>query len=438
MTRRQLFTYAAPSLPLAMLGLPMYVYLPKVYAELPLIGLTVAGLTLFAARLFDLASDPVVGWLADRYRHLVHPLAWIGTGIPITVTGVWMLFHPTPETGAPALFGYVVLTYAGWTLIGVPHYAWGAELVASERERQRLSTWREGAVLLGALLALFVAASAQQEAALHWMAWLVGLGLPISWITLWHLPRNPRRLVSTRTPHGPFWSRIGDNMRRLIGLHFFNALAAGIPATLFLLYAETTLALTGTQTGLLLLTYFAAGILGLPLWLNAAGRIGAVRAWRHAVWLAAVAFLPAVLLGPGDLLWFGLICVATGATLGADVALPAAIQARLANIESRRHGMPQEGSAFGAFGLAGKLALALAVGISLPLLEILRDTGVADPLPWMYALFPALIKLGVGLALTRWQIPLSPESDVSASKEAHDEKNHPTVDHTLRLSRSGM
>lgn len=435
MTRRQLLAYAGPSLPLAMLGLPMYVYLPKVYAELPLIGLTMAGLTLFAARLFDLASDPFVGWLADRYRHHVHPLTWMGLGVPLTVGGVWMLLHPGPDTGAAALFGFVVLTYAGWTLIGVPHYAWGAELVSDESARQRLSTWREGAVLLGALFALLVAASAAQADALHGMAWLVSLGLPISWIALWHLPRASRRLTSTHTSGGFFWSRIGTCMRRLIGLHFFNALAAGIPATLFLLYAETTLRLESAQTGMLLLIYFASGILALPLWLRMARRSGAARTWRRAVWIAACAFLPAALLGPGQLHWFALICIVTGATLGADVALPAAIQARLANIESRRHGRPREGSSFGAFGLAGKLALALAVGISLPLVEILRDSGVNDPLPWMYALFPALTKFGVGLALGKWLGPLSTDCTSTTLQEVHDEEDKPGVDRAMRLSR---
>ena len=50
--------YALPAVALAFLGLPLYVYLPAHYAELPGIGLAAVGAVLLFARLLDLLTDP--------------------------------------------------------------------------------------------------------------------------------------------------------------------------------------------------------------------------------------------------------------------------------------------------------------------------------------------------------------------------------------------
>ena len=424
MQRLSLAAYAAPALPMAMLGLPLYAYVPKLYAELPMIGLGLAGLALFVSRLFDLASDPLMGWLVDRVRQRIHPLVWVVLGVPVTLAGVWYLFDPRPGAGVIDLLLAAGLTYLGWTLVSVPYYAWGAELARDDGGRRRVAAWREAAVLAGALLALVAAALPGAEGPLVRMAWLMSVLLPLCVALTFFVP-GPGTPVRYR-PHGrPVpWRGLTRPMRRLVGLHFLNALAAGIPATLFLMFAEQRLGLQVQQSGWLLLLYFASGILALPLWLGLASRLGDARAWGVAAALAAVAFLPAAWLGPGDLAGFALICLVTGATLGADIALPAALQARLANRESRAQGRPREGSAFGLFGMAGKLALAFAVGISLPLLQLFDDGGAANAvLPWFYASAPAVIKIAVAVAIFRSIGVLNGHSHMPAEEGIGHETN---------------
>ena len=64
-----LASYAAPAMPLAMVGLPMAVYLPAVYADSEGFGLGLAfvGLVLVLARVFDGVTDPIVGFLSDLW-----------------------------------------------------------------------------------------------------------------------------------------------------------------------------------------------------------------------------------------------------------------------------------------------------------------------------------------------------------------------------------
>lgn len=70
LTKWILGSYGAPATPLAMVGLPMAVFLPAVYADSEGFGLGLAfvGIVLVLARLFDGVTDPVVGLLSDRVR----------------------------------------------------------------------------------------------------------------------------------------------------------------------------------------------------------------------------------------------------------------------------------------------------------------------------------------------------------------------------------
>lgn len=87
--------------------------------------------------------------------------------------------------------------------------------------------------------------------------------------------------------------------------------------------------------------------------------------------------------------------------LGADLALPAAIAADLAERQGRA------GACFGVWNLVAKLSLALAAGLSLPLLGALGyvpggDGGLAAP-SFAYALLPLACKALAGWLLWRWR-----------------------------------
>lgn len=64
--KRQLIYYSLLGAPIAMLGIPLYLYLPLYYHESYGLSLAVIGLALLAARLFDVFTDPLMGWLSDQ------------------------------------------------------------------------------------------------------------------------------------------------------------------------------------------------------------------------------------------------------------------------------------------------------------------------------------------------------------------------------------
>ena len=57
--------YGLPALPLAALGLPLYIYLPTFYADQLGLGLTLVGSILLISRVTDVISDPLIGLLSD-------------------------------------------------------------------------------------------------------------------------------------------------------------------------------------------------------------------------------------------------------------------------------------------------------------------------------------------------------------------------------------
>lgn len=386
--------YATLAIPLAFLGLPLYVYIPSAYAELPLIGLSLAGLVLLLARIFDLVTDPLVGYLADRLRHRLHPLVLIFSGTPLLMWGIYHLFNPSPSVGPLYLASYVIVSYVGLTLVTIPYYAWGAEIGDYQQQHGQLAGWREAGVILGTLLALMVAAFAAEGYALRNMSWALLFLLPLGVLALTGIHRHSSNHKAVKWQFSQVWRGTDGASRRLLWIHFLNTLAAGMPATLFLLYVDHVLGLDARTSGILLLVYFLSAILALPVWIKLGKHYDQLALWRNAILFAAIGFVPAAFLGDGDLYWFVMVCVLTGATLGADVAIPAAVQARLACIRTDQQQCPGEASAFGLWGMASKLGLALAVGITLPLLDLFPEGETqTSALAWLYALLPISVKL---------------------------------------------
>jgi hypothetical protein len=94
---RHLLAYGALGLPLAMAALPVYVHVPRLYAEAAGMSLSLLGALLLAARLLDAGIDPLLGGWSDRTpsrRRL------IGIALPCLALGMLALLHP-PAVAAP-------------------------------------------------------------------------------------------------------------------------------------------------------------------------------------------------------------------------------------------------------------------------------------------------------------------------------------------------
>ncbi|MCG8508798.1 MAG: MFS transporter [Rhodospirillales bacterium] len=434
MTRRQLLLYALPAFALGMPTIPVYVFLPSFYAEEIGVGLAVIGGVLLAARIADVVTDSLVGLLSDKLTsRWGRRKPWMIGGAIAAAAGLLMLFMPPATAGAAYLLIGAVLLYLGWTAVSIPYSAWGAELSPDYSVRSRITGAREGLQILGvlvaasvpALAALVQASRADGLAAIAWLA--IALGIPAFWASLSRVAEP--KIKPSHTKPSFRLAELSSALRnqpflRLLCAWFANGIANGIPAALFPLYLGHVLKADEAAQGILVFAYFLCGVLAIPGWLALSRRLGKHRSWCAAMIMACAAFIWVPLIPEGGFLPFLIVCVITGAALGADLALPPAMQADVIDFDTLRTGQARAGLFFALWSMGTKLALAVAVGLAFPALQLLgfdaKGANTADALTALaviYALVPIVFKL-CAVAMV-WRHPI-------------DERRHRAIIRRLR------
>jgi Na+/melibiose symporter-like transporter len=395
-------------LPLAFVALPLYVLLPNHYATRFGVPLATLGALLLSARLLDAFTDPWIGRLIDRWfrRAPGQLLQRAAVAALLLALGFRGLFFP-PVTSGTALLVWcealLVLSYLSYSLLSVLHQSWGARLGGDEGQRARITSWREGLGLVGVLVASVLPALVGLSASSAVFAVALAAGLAL----LSGAPRPAPEAADEHTAAGGLAAPLASSVfRRLLAVYLVNGIASAVPATLLLFFVRDRL-LAPTWTPLFLASYFAAGALSMPLWVRCVGALGLARTWFAGMLLAIVTFAWALSLGAGDVAAFSIVCVASGAAVGADLSVPGAMLTGV--IQRAGDAGRREGAYFGWWNFATKLNLALAAGIALPLLGAFgyapgsRDPIALRALDLAYCLLPCLLKAGAaGLLWTLW------------------------------------
>jgi Na+/melibiose symporter-like transporter len=189
----------------------------------------------------------------------------------------------------------------------------------------------------------------------------------------------------------------------LLLIFVVNGIASAVPASLVLFFVEDQIRASAAHVPLFLGAYFLSGALSLPLWLMAIRRFDLPRTWLAGMFLAVASFMGVSQLGAGDEWAYFAICVASGSALGADLVVPGAMLNGLIDRYGQRG--RAEGVYLGWWNLASKFNLALAAGLSLPLLSWwgyspgTQDTQGLQALTAAYGLFPCALKLMAALLL---------------------------------------
>ena len=397
LSRASLIYYALPAFSLAMLGLPLYIYLPTFYTQY--IGLTTleVGIALFAARGLDLLFDPIIGSLSDRFKK--RKLVML-VGVITLLVGFVALSYPVASW--IWLLGFSFVAYSGWSLISIPYFALSAELSHHHIDTTRLASAREIITIIGLVTALILPylfdIAEDAEATIRLMLMIVALTLPVLFIIFFKKIEEPqyyKQSVSFKEGLILIWQE-KRHIRLLFVAFFANSLANALPATLFLFFVSFVLK-TPEQTGMFLLLYFISGLLALPGWLFLVKMWGKKRVWMLSMLSASIAFSFVPSLGAGDTIYFAVITLVSGLSLGADMALPAAIQADEAQ-RFERKGDAITGVLFGFWAMLTKLSLAFAVGISFGALGLVgfEPTVPAEDslviLSLLYGLCPVMFK----------------------------------------------
>ena len=386
--------YALFAALLAAAGLPIYIHAPKFYVDEYGVSLTALGSVLFGLRLLDVVQDPALGWLAQALRHK-RGLAVTGAGAVMALAMLGLFAVPAPM--APVLWFALMLTlvFSAFSFLTICFYAQGVAKADSlpGAGHLTLARWRE----TGALLGVCLASVAPLLLGLALDRPFAGFAVGFAVLALWAVVAMRREWRATGLPGASGFGIVlrDGQARRLLLIALVNAAPVAVTSTLFLFYVELALEAPGWE-GPLLLLFFIAAAAAAPLWGMLAERHGPRRVLLAAMALGIAAFGGALFLGPGDVVLFALVCLASGAVLGADLTLlPAMFANRMAQIS------PSAAEGFGLWSFVSKLTLAFAAAALLPALEgagLQTATGTSSDtsislLIWFYAGVPCALKL---------------------------------------------
>jgi glycoside/pentoside/hexuronide:cation symporter, GPH family len=422
-TRGNIWMYGAIGMPLALLGYPLGIWLPRAYDTY--IGLETAavGAVISVAALFDAVTDPAMGYASDRFRtRWGRRRPWVLAGAPFLALALYFLLNPEQGSTVYYLGLWFVFLRIGTTMLGVPYAAWGMELSGEYDTRTRLQASREVFVLIGLIVAAAIPAVVEYlyredttaVLVLQSYTWLaVPMLIVVPLVVVARLPEPP---ASTREGVVPFFSSMGLMYRNRLFLRVLSIelLVGGGEAfrnALSLYFIQDYIG--ASFAGVLYCVYFGMGLAAIPLWNHLARRFGKHRSLAAAIILVNVVSLVIFTLDYGQVAAFYALFAIKGFCFGSFAYLPRSMVADVVDLDTLRTGDARTGGYFSIFNFMTKTAQAFSGPALVALALIGYDTSLgasnsAAELTWLgvlYAIVPTTL-FTVALYLT-WTWPLT-------------------------------
>jgi len=434
--RFRLIAYSAPSLVTSVAALPMALFVPAFYAGDLGVPLAAVGGAIAFSRLLDVVTDPLMGTLSDRLRMPIgRRKPWMILGAPLFTISIWKIFVPGASASATYLLFWSALLYVGFTMIDLPHKAWGAELSSDYDERSRITSWREGLSVAGQVMLLgvlvWLAAEGIDDAAdqLRGIALAVVIGLPLLLILcVSSVPEGgPERFAHARrsTLAGLLIVARNPAFRRMVGCVLFFVSGVAIQGTLHRLVLADVMH-DASRFPLMILLENGATLLGVPIWLAISLRIGKHRALMAAALWIALWSLPLVFLRAGETTLLIVTIVIRGSSFASILFLANSIAADVIDVDTLESGEQRSGLFFAVWGMMTKLSLALGVllGTTLPAAFGYEPSAAVTPpaiqlrLMVIYGLVPAVLMTIGALFLRGFPITRERHAEVRAALNA--------------------
>ncbi|HUD52464.1 MFS transporter [Parvibaculum sp.] len=435
LNKGELFAFSFLVVPMAVIGLPLAIYIPPFYSGTLGLDLAAVGIVMMLARLADVVIDPFIGRWSDRTRtRWGRRRPWVIAGVVVMMISSIMLFMPQISISNLYLFAWISAIYIGYTLIEIPYGAWGAEISGDYHERNRITGSRQMFSLIGLLVAITVPIVASQSGdhgtaasrtSMAALGIITAVMLPICATVLFRFVPEPsfhhtepiafRQGLRIALRNGPF--------RLILFTVMLGAIAGSVNAGVAILFLEKVAGLASSQSSLLIFVLFLAAVVGSPVWVRVGGRIGKHR----GVVLAGIVSLCAFALVPAVIYWLKpiapewvfpallAIIVVQGLTSSASPILGASMLADVVDLDTLKSGEQRTAFLFAFLAMVRKIFEAAGVGIALPILSwsgFNASGSVNTPfalfmLTAMYCLVP--LALWVGCVFIVAQYPITHE-----------------------------
>jgi len=423
LTQSDIWTYGSLGFPLALLGYPLGIWLPRAYDTYIGVPTALVGTIISAAAIFDAVTDPAMGYGSDKLRtRWGRRRVWVGIGAPFLMLALYYILNPTEGRTVAYLAFWFVCLRAGTTMVTVPYAAWGAELSGEYHLRTRIQASREVFVLLGLIGAAAVPFVVElihgddttAVMVLNAYTWLVLCLLPLT--TLLLVTRLPEPPPTAREGQVPFLASLTLMYRnklflRLVFIELLITGGEGFSAALSLYFMQDYIG--APRAGTLYLVYFGMGLAAIPFWSYLAKHYGKHRSLSSAIVFVGIVSISIFFLNYGQVWPFYFLFALKGFCFGAFAYLPRAMMADVIDLDTLRSGDARAGGYFSIHGFMTKLAQSMG-GISLVVLAMVGYNTAAgashgpSELLWLGVLYTIVPTASFAAALYLcWTWPLT-------------------------------
>ena len=402
------------------------VFIPRFYATDMGVSLAVVGTILFVVRIFDVVTDPLMGYLSDHTStRFGRRRPWILAATPIMMLSIYMLFMPPEGAGWIHMLIWSMSLSIAITMMLIPYYAWGAELSTDYNERSRITGGRAMAGVLGSLSAQLIPAGALfffgmggSSVVLMLVGTTMLIVMPLCvGLTLIGTP-EPKPASAERVPVMDGLKLMWRNkpFKQLVLAFMIGSIGLNITTPLYLFFIADVL--NAEDKAIYMLTFFYLMAFGaVPFWVWLAGRIGKHRAYLTSFFLLAFAHPFYLLLGEGDFWWMLPITLLTGFSAGGFAqTLPNSMKADVIDLDTLESGENRAAQFFSAWSFAQKATASVGGAIALYGLALFgfdATPGASNGsdelfgLRFLFSTFPSVFFL-IGAAIV-WHYPITEE-----------------------------
>jgi GPH family glycoside/pentoside/hexuronide:cation symporter len=441
--RSSIWIYGSLGFPIALLGYPLGIWLPRAYDTYIGIETYLVGAVISIAAVFDAVTDPAMGYASDSFRtRWGRRKAWVLVGAPFLALALYFLLNP--ERGSTVLYlgAWFVFLRVGTTVLGVPYTAWGMELSGEYNTRTRIQAAREFFVLLGLIAAAAVPAvvetiygdDATAVMVLNAYTWLaVPLLLLITVLVVLRVPEPPPRAREGQVRFVRSLALMYKNklFLRVLAIETLVGGGEAFRNALSLYFMQDYIG--APRAGTLYLVYFAMGLAAIPIWNWLAKRFGKHRSLSAAIVLVGAVSIAIFTLDYGQVWEFYVLFAIKGFCFGSFAYLPRAMLADVIDLDTLRSGDARTGGYYSIYGFMTKLAHSIG-GTSLIALALVGyDTAIGaahgpTELLWLgvlYAMVPtALFCLALYLCWT-WPLTSSKHAQLQRLLETREARRLP-------------
>jgi Na+/melibiose symporter-like transporter len=278
-----ILAFGTVGMPLFAILLMFGVYVPRFYVGLGL-SFILVGLAIPFVRVIDAVFDPLIALIMDRTRTPIGRYRpWLLIGAPIAMLGVYKVLVPPPHVGVPYLILWLLVSYAGLSMLNLGIAAWISVLARTYDERSRLYGWTQAMTVIGSISLLLLPkfthgrVSAGLASSMPFIALCLIVALPLTVVIATVL--TPERITAPaqrpRFGLADYWGAITrPTILRVTLADFMLTLGPGTTGPLYVFFFHDAKGFTVPDVSLLLISYIGAGLLGAPFWARIARRLG--------------------------------------------------------------------------------------------------------------------------------------------------------------------